>query len=511
MWAEQVQAQSIDTQPLAVTSVCAGAPLEVRGRTAGVTGDLAVELSSDGITFSAIPSVPLSTTVSGEVLYRAIIPVNTLAGRNYQIRLSAKNLSVTGTPSPTTFAVKAKPAPPRVDSLRLECMRVLASGDISTHITTTAAVGATVNFYWYYNNTLVKSNYYYSRYTYASSDYVIFEIQKTFSLGRPYKYPMEEELYYFTQTLDGCESDTAKMTYRVLYRPFQGPTPANPISVYEVSHWPDIYYGSVNYCIGDKAIPVNLNGHELPPENYEVHYLKKDSGEPETTFPPLPTTNAPSSTEYYLRLYPIDPSKGCKSWTISHLTVNVSLPPSGTITGGKTLLEWESTPASLSVNLSGRAAWRPFTFILQDSSALGLGVPRSLTSFSGEDLIFNVKPLITTSYTIKSISNGCLNDTFKASTLVKVIPLLGVEDPVLADAIEVFPIPVTTAVNVHIPDLPPAQTAILELVDLTGHSLGRQEIRQTTASIPLDKHPPGTYLLQVQVGDRKATKRIVKL
>ncbi|WP_170061160.1 T9SS type A sorting domain-containing protein [Spirosoma aerolatum] len=278
--------------------------------------------------------------------------------------------------------------------------------------------------------------------------------------------------------------------------------------MYEVSHWPDIYYGSVGYCIGDKAVPLNVNGHEAPPDNYQVRYSLKGSSV-ETASPPLPVTNEPSSAEYYYRLVPNDPTKACPSWTYSHLTVNVSLPPSGTITGGKTLLEWESTPASLSINLSGRAAWRAFTFVLQDSSAVGLGAPRSLTSFGGEYSI-DVKPLITTSYTIKSISNGCLNDTFKASTLVKVIPLLGVEDPALADAIEIYPIPVTTDLNVHIRDLPPTQTAILELIDLTGHPLGRQEIRQTTASIPIDKHPPGMYLLQVQVGDRKATKRIVK-
>lgn len=510
IWGPQVWSQSIDTQPLAVTSICAGSQLEVTGRKLGVTGDLAVEISSNGTTFSTLPSVPISTSASNEVIYRATIPANTSAGNSYRIRLVANSSTVATVSSPTVLTVKAKPAPPRVDSLILDCMRVLPSGNLTSTISTTVAVGAVVNLYWYNNNTLgkddSKNNPNVYRYTYGTYDYVSLGVGKTYSPVSTYKYPVEERRYSFTQIVDGCESDTTKIKWRVLYRPFQGPTPANAVLVSEVPNWPGIYHGRVTYCLGDKAVPLNMNGHATPGENYRVRYELLNSSE-QTLSPPLPDTKVSSSKVYNLWLDPIDPAKGCRSFTSSQLTLTVNFPPSATITGGQTLLEWQDTPASLSVTLSGKP---PFTFIYQDSSAVGLGKPVSMIGYNSP-VIFDVKPRLTTTYKIKSVDNGCLNDTLSTSAVVNVTPLLGIEESVLADDIDVYPVPATDGVMVTINGFPARQTASLQLVDATGHVVDQREIRQETASIPLGQWPSGTYWLRIQLGDRQATKRIVKL
>ena len=107
----QVYAQqpSLDTQPLAVTTVCSGSDIDVTGVRSFVNGDFRVELSDGGTVYTEIPSTFLSASGRYEVTYRATIPVSTTAGSNYRIRLVARNPTVTGTPSPTFLTIRPLP------------------------------------------------------------------------------------------------------------------------------------------------------------------------------------------------------------------------------------------------------------------------------------------------------------------------------------------------------------------------------------------------------------------
>ncbi|QDK78576.1 hypothetical protein EXU85_08110 [Spirosoma sp. KCTC 42546] len=357
LWGTPVWAQSIETQPLAVTSICAGTQLDVTGRLAGVTGNLVVEMASDGTTFSAIASVPLATSVSNEVVYRATIPGNTVAGGNYRIRLMANDPAVTSIPSPTLLTVKGRPAPPSVDSLILDCMRVLPSADVSSYVSSTAAAGATVNIYTYTNNTFMPAGSVFTRISLGSTDNVILSLGKTYyPTSTTYKYPMEEHSYYLTQSVETCESDTVKTKLRILYRPFTGPMPTNGKPVDINPHWPTNYYGTLGYCVGDQAPPLSENGHAAPPENYRVLYqLGTIPGR--TSVPPIPATDVPSTQVYQLQLDPIDLAKGCSSFLTTQLTVTVSAPPSVSITPSSTVLTPGTPMVSLTAVGTGTYLW----------------------------------------------------------------------------------------------------------------------------------------------------------
>src|SRR5436190_520445 len=112
--ANQVLGQTLDTEPLAVTSICAGSQVDVTGLRTAPSGEFTVQLSNGGTVYADIPSVFLSASGRYEITYRATIPANTPAGTNYQIRMVSKNPDINGTPSSTTLTVNAKPVLPTV-------------------------------------------------------------------------------------------------------------------------------------------------------------------------------------------------------------------------------------------------------------------------------------------------------------------------------------------------------------------------------------------------------------
>ena len=123
-----------------------------------------------------------------------------------------------------------------------------------------------------------------------------------------------------------------------------------------------------------------------------------------------------------------------------------------------------------------------------------------------------MRPLKTTAYVLTSVRNSCGTGTLAARVVVVTVnPLLGTDDPSLADAVEVYPMPATTRVTVRIREVSPKQPALLELTDLTGRTTTHQETHLESSTLSLDQRPTGTYLLHIQVGDRRATRRIVKL
>ncbi|GAB4024964.1 T9SS type A sorting domain-containing protein [Spirosoma gilvum] len=494
--------ETLDTQPLPVTSVCVGSSIDVTAfRTFG-SNTLSVELSSDGSTYSEIPSSLLSASGRYEVTYRASIPASTPAGNTYRIRVISKNPSVTGNPSPTMLTVKARPAPPTVDSLILDCQRVLPNGDANSVISTTVVPGAKAMLY--------NANQVFMRTSDTASDteHPGFYIPKQYLGSTNYTYPVNETVFYITQSVNDCESEKVKTVLRILYRPTTGPFPTNgKAHDIEQANWPSTYYGTIAYCQNSQADPLNVNGHIAPPSNYQIVYrLLSDTLQ--TTTPPTPKTNTLASQTYEMALVPIDPTKGCGNYTAlnTHLTVTIKPLATATLTGDQTILEGQ--PASLSVAFSGNG---PCTFAYRDSTSVGAGNSTSVTT-DANPYVFRVSPKQPTSYKLTAVSNECGEGAVSNRlVVVNVIPLLGIEDNSLADVLEVYPIPATTTLTVHIRELLPAQTAILEVKDLAGRTLSRQETKQPTISIGFDNQPVGTYLLHIQVGDRKATKRVVKM
>ncbi|GAB4016399.1 hypothetical protein GCM10028808_44730 [Spirosoma migulaei] len=191
--------------------------------------------------------------------------------------------------------------------------------------------------------------------------------------------------------------------------------------------------------------------------------------------------------------------------SVSSTLLTVRPLAAATLTGNQTI--YEGQPASLSVVFSGDAPWN---FAYRDSTGTGLGTVQSLTATTNP-YAFAVNPRKTTSYFLTSVSNVCGAGTLTARVVtVTVNPLLGIEDQLLAEAVEVYPVPAITSLTVRINGLSTTQTAFLEITDMTGYTTTRQETRQATSSVSLDQHPAGMYILTIRVGDRKTSRRIVK-
>lgn len=191
--------------------------------------------------------------------------------------------------------------------------------------------------------------------------------------------------------------------------------------------------------------------------------------------------------------------------TISATRLVVRQLPAATLAGAQRIFEGQ--PASLSVVFSGDGPW---TFAYRDSSATGAGSGQSVTTAANPHVL-TVRPLKTTSYVLTSVRNGCGVGTLAARTVVVTVdPLLGVEEQLLADAVVVYPVPAVSTLTLTIRGFSAVQPAHVTLTDATGRVINQQEIRQASSDLNLSAYPAGTYILNVQVGDRKVSKRILK-
>ncbi|GAB4047756.1 Ig-like domain-containing protein [Spirosoma litoris] len=795
LYPNRVSAQTLDTEPLAVTSVCAGSQIDVTGLRTAASSDFTIQLSNGGTTYTEIPSVFLSASGRYEVTYRATIPANTPGGANYRIRIVSKNPDITGTPSPTILTVKAKPNLPTVSISSLSFCQGQASGALSATATDAAAT-----LLWYGTSAtggtgtltpaqpsttnLGVTNYYVAqRLNECESDRASIAVEVKSpsdaptvqslvvcqNTPTPIVQPTGQNLlwytsntggtgsstapvvntsqtgqttYYISQTTNGCESPRAALTVTVAPTPTapgvtakvlcQFATPEAVTAVGEGLRWynidgnkfesapvittdkgasfsllvsqtvggcespkatlsvmvlttpvPAVTKATVEICQGTSAQPLEATGTNLkwtdpngnvttaaptPPTstasvnpNGDVYYVTQTANGCEspkvaiTVFvQALPTMSIVGSTttnvgvEVPLKLsftgigpYTYKLSNGLvgaalKDTTIlvlptqttvykvtevsnkcgtglpangSSATVTVLVPaiqtlaltsatvcagaslttsfstsgnfnsgnvfklqlakvetdttkivyvdmpnslavngqisgsvptntaagsywvrvvatnpkipingknsptlltiralPAATLTGNQTI--YEGQPSSLTVLFSGEA---PFAIAYRDSTSSSLGAIQSLTATTSP-YVFAITPKKTTYYYLTSVSNGCgMGSLTNRVVIVSVNPVLGVEEQSLANAVEVYPVPATTNVTVRINGLSAAQTAVMELTDLTGHTTNRQETRQATSSLALDQHPAGTYILNIQVGDRRVSRRIVKL
>ncbi|MVM34922.1 T9SS type A sorting domain-containing protein [Spirosoma sp. HMF4905] len=791
----QVLAQTLDTEPLAVTSVCPGSQIDVTGIRTAPAGEFSVQLSNDGATYTDIPSTFLSASGRYEVSYRATIPANTPAGTTYRIRLVSKNPDINGTPSSSILTVKAKPALPTVPANSLSLCQAQSTGPLSATPTDASAVlvwygtnatGGTgvltptqpstgnagvVNYYvaqqlngcesdravtpvevkppseapdvqsllvcqnttvpvvqptgqnllWYTNSTggtgsvtapvvstsqTSQTTYYISQTTNGcESPRVAFTITVTptppapgvtqknicqFAPAEPVT-AIGEGLHWYnldgnmfgeaptistdkggsfsllvTQTVGGCESPKATFVVTVLTTPVptvakttveicQGTTaqsltatgtnlkwtdpngnvtttaPAPPTLSASTNPNGDVYYvtQTANGCESPKVaitvfvqslptlsilgsttanlgleVPLTLTFLGVGPYQYKLSNGLTGTAIKDTTILVMPAqttiyqvaevrnkcgagllTGGSSATVtvlvptiqtlaltsatvcagtsltasfatseafnsgnvfklqlakvetdttkmayvdvpmsqtangevvgtipanatsglYRVRVIATNPKIPING-TISPTILTIRPLPAATLTGNQTIFEGQ--PASLSVVFSGDAPW---TFSYRDSTSAGLGAVQSLTA-TINPYPFAVNPKKTTAYFLTSVSNGCGSGSLTdRMVIVSVNPLLGIEDQSLADAVEVYPVPATANLTVRINGLPVTQTALLEIMDLNGHTTNRQETRHATSSFALDQHPAGTYILHIRVGDRRVSRRIVKL
>lgn len=195
---------------------------------------------------------------------------------------------------------------------------------------------------------------------------------------------------------------------------------------------------------------------------------------------------------------------GAVSNTVA-VTALPALLPTASLTGNQTV--YEGQPASLSVTFTGAAPWN---FSYRDSTANGPGAVVPLIATVNPYLV-QVKPLKSTAYQLVDVSNVCgKGGVVTRSVVVIVAPLLGVDDPSPMADVDVYPVPATHAVTVQINGLAPGQIASLTLTEVNGRPVQVRETRQAASTIQLDAYPPGTYLLHIQIGDRKTTRRILK-
>ncbi|MGA0559338.1 T9SS type A sorting domain-containing protein [Larkinella sp. VNQ87] len=211
---------------------------------------------------------------------------------------------------------------------------------------------------------------------------------------------------------------------------------------------------------------------------------------------PIPTTLAQGL--YQVRVTATNPQvpvPGSASSTI----LNIRALPTVTLTGTKDIYDNESTP--LSFALTGDAPW---TFEYSDNSKT-----TKVTTSTNPHLV-TVTPIISTTYTASSVSNVCGVGTATGTAIIRVLPVLGLEPDPLITAVRVFPVPVDNMVTIDI-DLPlqknPAQ---LQLTDQNGRVMKQVTTRQRQTNLDLGQQASGSYFLQIQIGDRKTVRKILK-
>jgi hypothetical protein len=177
--------------------------------------------------------------------------------------------------------------------------------------------------------------------------------------------------------------------------------------------------------------------------------------------------------------------------------------PSATLAGTQSI--YETYPANLSITLGGDGPWTV-------GYTTGEGQPISINATTNP-YILEVKPAKTTTYQLVSVGNSCATSTtaLSGTAVVTVEPLLAVEDP-LTGALTLYPIPTQSVLTVAI-ELPltAQQPAELTLSDFSGRTVLTRTTQTRQTQLDLTDQPAGLYLLNVQVGERKVARRVMKL
>lgn len=217
----------------------------------------------------------------------------------------------------------------------------------------------------------------------------------------------ESSTYYVSQTLEGCESDRAKLDVVVKTTP-------KPI----------VATNSFVYCQNETSSTLTAQGQRL------TWYFGSLSG-PDAFAPP--TANI-GTVSYYVAQ---TGDNGCIS-PKEEIKVTVNPKPSASITG-TTKIEL-GQPAELVINFTGGGPWK---YVLSDNTE---GTTETTP------LVITKSPQKTTTYSIKEVSNVCGLGTPNGSAFVEVlIPAINTGNPAVASicANQSFTIPFqASAINV---------------------------------------------------------------
>lgn len=201
---------------------------------------------------------------------------------------------------------------------------------------------------------------------------------------------------------------------------------------------------------------------------------------------------------YYVRVVGSNPGIAVVGRS-SPVLLNVKPLPSAVLTGTQDI--YEGSAAKLTVSLTGDGPW---TFAYADSL-------RSTTiATNANPHILDVRPLRNSAYRLVSVANNCGDGPVSGTAIVRVLPLLGIEDDPLGSVVRAYPVPTTSTVTVEI-DMPLQRNpAGLTLSDVSGRAILQRTTRDRQTTLDLGQQPAGLYILNVRIGDKQTTRRVLK-
>lgn len=171
--------------------------------------------------------------------------------------------------------------------------------------------------------------------------------------------------------------------------------------------------------------------------------------------------------------------------------------PTANISGSKEINAGDST--RIKIDLTSSAPW---TIKLTNSQTF----TAEKTPFE-----FNVKPTQTTVYELASVKNGCGDGTVNGKAEVKIV-ILGTEE-IEGAKINLYPVPTQSTCQLTVEMALPEKLE-WQLFNSNGKLLSKAEKTKIVPffnqSIDLESLPSGTYLLKIIIGNKIATRKIIK-
>ena len=203
--------------------------------------------------------------------------------------------------------------------------------------------------------------------------------------------------------------------------------------------------------------------------------------------------NFPAGSGYRLRVRPRGISN---AQLVSSGEFTVQALPTATLTGSTTVSLGKSV--TLAIGLTGDGPWK---------GSLSDG-----TTFSGaaNPIVLTVQPTRSVVYSLTTIENGCGKGTTSGQASITIL-IPTAEEEFAGGRLRIYPNPTHDVVYV---DLTTTQKkeVIIQLTDMQGRSIHQEHFAPLT-SLTESIHMPnaaGTYLLTVQVGQQKLTRKVVR-
>ncbi|CAN5123997.1 hypothetical protein BH09BAC4_BH09BAC4_30370 [soil metagenome] len=203
--------------------------------------------------------------------------------------------------------------------------------------------------------------------------------------------------------------------------------------------------------------------------------------------------NFPAGSGYRLRVRP----RGIpNAQLVSSGEFTIQVLPTATLTGSTTVSQGKSV--TLAIGLTGDGPWK---------GSLSDG-----TTFSGaaNPIVLTVQPARSVVYSLTTIENGCGKGTTSGQASITIL-IPTAEEEFAGGRLRIYPNPTHDVVYV---DLTTTQKkeVIIQLTDMQGRSIHQEHFAPLT-SLTESIHMPnaaGTYLLTVQVGQQKLTRKVVR-